>query len=357
MKLGKFGSFAAAVAAALCSTIAVGAVIDAKPDHFVEWLGSDGNQQIDTGYVFKTDPRVETTMMLLSDGDKDVAGMPGTSATCFIVDYKDSAKLIYYRYGATGSTNVTYPESIVDSWVDVVWGKTVSHNGVELATMPDKVFSSNTAKFFIFYARSGMPGVRFKEFKMFDGNELVRDFKPAVMEDGTACMYDTVTQKCYTNNKTGTFSVGPAVYDKDFYDITIAEAEHGSVTASPAPYAAGSKFTATAQADDGYAFAGWEGVPATRAHDNPLTLSVNRDYAIVPRFGKITYVEWLGSTAGGGEYIDTGYVIKSAPTLETTMMVKSVSYGNDAVGTPKNTVACCSPCFHFVFDSVGLVSQ
>ena len=46
--------------------------VNEPPAYFVEWLGGDGNQQLDTEYIFKTDPRVETTMMLLSTADNDV---------------------------------------------------------------------------------------------------------------------------------------------------------------------------------------------------------------------------------------------------------------------------------------------
>jgi hypothetical protein len=195
-----------------------------RPAYYVEWLGSSGTQKIDTEYVFKTDPRVETTMMLTSNADKDVAGTTTANASCFIIDYKDSAKTLYYRYHASGYTSVTYPASILNQWVEVVWGSEVRHNGTLLKTFATQNFSDNTAKFYLFFGRSGA-SVRFKRVRMYDGNVLVRDFRPAVRSDGTPCMYDSVTDKCYLNAGTGTFSVGNRV--------------SSSLTVEGAPYAAG----------------------------------------------------------------------------------------------------------------------
>lgn len=102
---------ATAVVCAFC-TGSSAATVDERPAYYVEWLGASGTQNLDTEYVFKTDPRVETTMMLLSGADKDVAGTPAANSSCFIIDYKDSAKTIYYRYHASGYTAVSYPDSI-----------------------------------------------------------------------------------------------------------------------------------------------------------------------------------------------------------------------------------------------------
>jgi autotransporter-associated beta strand protein len=148
-------------------------------------------------------------MMLLSNADKDVAGTPSANASCFIIDYKDSGKIIYYRYHNGSYTAVNYPASILNQWVDVVWGSNVCHNGSVLKSFAPKNFSDNTATFRLFYARSGMNGLRFKRVQMYDGDDLVRDLWPAVRENGAPCMYDSVTDKCYLNSKTGTFSIGP----------------------------------------------------------------------------------------------------------------------------------------------------
>ena len=219
-----------ALCIALAATAARAAVSE-RPAYFVEWLGGDGNQKLDTEYVFKTDPRVETTMMLLSNADKDVAGMPAANASCFIIDYKDSGKIIYYRYHASGYTAVNYSANIQNQWVDVVWGSEVRHNGTLLKSFTTQNFSDNTAKFYLFYARSGMAGLRFKRVRMYDGGTLVRDLRPAVRSNGTACMYDSVTDKCYLNSGTGAFSVG----DRTESSLTVEGSPYGVGQVSP-PY-------------------------------------------------------------------------------------------------------------------------
>ena len=142
-------SIAAAAVCALCRSASATSVAE-RPAYFVEWLGSSGTQKIDTEYVFTTDPRVETTMMLTSNADKDVAGTPTANASCFIIDYKDSAKTLYYRYHASGYATVTYPASILNQWVEVAWGSEVRHNGTLLKTLATQNFSVNKAKFYLF---------------------------------------------------------------------------------------------------------------------------------------------------------------------------------------------------------------
>ena len=220
MKSLRTTTIIAAAAFALCRS-AYATHVDERPAYFVEWLGGDGNQQLDTEYVFKVSPRVETSMMLLSNADKDVAGTPTANASCFIIDYKDAGKIIYYRYHNKDYTSVTYPSSILNQWVDVSWGSNVCHNGTVLKPFAPKDFSDNTATFRLFYARHGMPGLRFKRVQMYDGDDLVRDLWPAVRANGTPCMYDSVTDKCYLNTRTGTFSVGPLC---DGYDYSSASA-------------------------------------------------------------------------------------------------------------------------------------
>ena len=255
-----------------------GAVVDEFPDHFVEWLGATGSQQIDTGYVFKTDPRVETTMMLTSGGDKDIMGTSAANDSCFIIDYKDSVKTIYYRYHASGSTQVKYTDSIVNKWVDVSFGSSISYDGSKLYVTPTADFSDNTSSFYLFYARTGMDGLKLKRVKMYDGGVLVRDFWPAVMANGTACMYDTITRKCHTNNKSGTFSVGATVSGfKQSCAVTVSAQNCTVSGAESGTYEGGASITVLATPDDGAIFSCWKGAPKGHTTDNPLTMRIEGD--------------------------------------------------------------------------------
>lgn len=48
-------------------------------------------------------------------------------------------------------------------------------------------------------------------FKIYDNNELVGDLIPALDENGTPCMYDTVSKKTYYNQGTGEFLYGEVI--------------------------------------------------------------------------------------------------------------------------------------------------
>lgn len=47
-----------------------------------------------------------------------------------------------------------------------------------------------------------------KSFKIYDNNDLVRDFIPVLDNNGIACLFDKVENKYYYNQGTGEFLYG-----------------------------------------------------------------------------------------------------------------------------------------------------
>ena len=171
-----------------------GAANDLPEGYFrVEWLQSKGSTSIfDTGYVFTNKPLVKTTAMIRTNGDGDVAGTAVAAGGCFIVDYFDQQKKVYYRYSTANSVGMVYTKSVVNRWVDYEWGETVKHDGEVIGTVSSYNFATNKQPFRLFGGRNAL-SCSMKTVEMYDGDELVRKYIPCIERSTRRVgMYDAV---------------------------------------------------------------------------------------------------------------------------------------------------------------------
>ena len=239
-KLGK-------VAVALAMAFSVGAATAVEPDYYLEWLGSQSNpqQEIDTGVVFTNQPRVVATMCKMNSADCD---QMGTKSAWFNINYSTSQ--LWYRYASTSSSatinNIT--PSVQGRWIDGEWSTKIIHDGVQIGSV-NKAFTGNGESFLLFRGRS-YSYVRFKSVDLYEGEELLRSFRPAV-KDGVVGMWDSVTQKLYPNNGAGFFEQGPRASDVSKLTVVGVPENYGEVTpayGTTKGLAAGETFTASAPA-------------------------------------------------------------------------------------------------------------
>lgn len=168
----------------------------------LEYIESTGTQYIDTEYVFKNKPKVVGDIMITSGSDKDIMGTPIAKAGCFIIDFKGAR--LYYRYSSTSYTNISTGIQ-VNQWYNMEFSDKVIVDGVRKGAIASYDFSSNTQSFLIGKGRT-YGYARFKEIKMYDGDELVRDLVPYYKKDvDKAGMLDKVHNVFYTNQGTGEF--------------------------------------------------------------------------------------------------------------------------------------------------------
>ena len=171
-------------------------------DMELQYIETTGTQYIDTGYVFKNKPKVAGKIMIMSDADADIMGTPIAKAGCFIIDFNNA--ILYYRYSSTSSTQMNTGIQI-GNWYNMEFSNKVIVDGVEKGTISSYDFSSNTQSFLIGKGRNYGPA-RFKEIKMYDGNELVRDLVPYYKKDiDEVGMLDKVHNVFYENQGTGEF--------------------------------------------------------------------------------------------------------------------------------------------------------
>lgn len=225
--------------AAASGAFSVGIVDEQKPGyHRLAYLESTGTQFIDTGYVFKSKPRVEARIWLTSDADRDIMGTAKADPGCFVIDYRDVGPNIYYRYSSTSSKNINYGTKIQGVWTDCAWDNQVWHDESLKGSVDSWDFSANAQTFRIFKGRDtgGDPGMlRIAWVKMYDGDELVRDYIPAVV-DGKIGLFDKCSSVIYENDGTGDFLCGPVVPselgDFTFLQVTGSPAQVGDVSPS-----------------------------------------------------------------------------------------------------------------------------
>ena len=171
----------------------------------VEYIESTGTQYIDTEYVFKNKPKITGDIMIISGTDRDIMGNTTAKTGCFIIDFAGGT--LYYRYSSSSLTRIGAGTQ-VNKWHNLEFSDKVIVDGVEKGAITSYDFSSNTQSFLIGRGRN-LGSARFKEIKMYDGDELVRDLVPCYRKtDDKIGMLDVIN-KIFYSSKT----------DEDFYYI------------------------------------------------------------------------------------------------------------------------------------------
>ena len=197
----------------------------ATPCEFVEWIENDndnGNgayQYIDTGVIGKSGVKGELDFMVRDDYSGDHAilscrGDPNTSS-----DLRFYLAYIYqsaFRYGyrtlpAKSALNVVVPTEGVRYHVESdlsAGNQSVKVNGTEINASAghDSTYftTDSTLAFFGNMKKNGSQydivnrgKVRLFAARIWDGDELLRDFAPCVDSTGAAGLYDSVTRRMY----------------------------------------------------------------------------------------------------------------------------------------------------------------
>ena len=210
----------------IAACAAVGANGSERPDCFVEWIGAtrSGGQFINTEYVFKTLARVEAYARRTDGTDCD---QMGTKSAWFNINYSTSQ--LWYRYasGTSSATINNISPSVQGRWIDGEWSTKIIHDGEQIGSV-NKAFTGNGESFLLFRGRS-YSYVRFKSVDLYEGEELLRSFRPAV-KDGVVGMWDSVTQKLYPNNGAGSFEQGPRASDVSKLTVVGVPENYGEVT-------------------------------------------------------------------------------------------------------------------------------
>lgn len=163
----------------------------------LEYIETTGVQYIDTGYVFKSQPKVIGEIMITSGGDLDIMGNSTVKEGCFIIDF-NGAGGIYYRYSSINSSMVS-TDITANTWHSFCFSDKIKIDNNEKYSTSTFDFLQNDQSFLIGKGRN-YGWAKFKEIKMYDGDILVRDMIPYYRKsDNKVGMYDKVNEIFYTN--------------------------------------------------------------------------------------------------------------------------------------------------------------
>ena len=189
----------------------------------IEYLESSGTQYIDTGYQPNNNTRVVVKYAPNTSTWGVFGGRVGSSGTAFTVMYQSSGKTLRYNYnkGSLTSTLTLTTETFTldaDRGVLTVYnsnGENIYHG---IAGSAENDFSVPYNIFFPGINTSGKVsnatgGMTIYYFRIYDNTTLVRDFIPALDNNGTPCMYDKITKTFFYNAGTGDFIAGPVIDD------------------------------------------------------------------------------------------------------------------------------------------------
>lgn len=167
-------------------------------------IATDGQSWINTEYIPVNDPRVEITLQITSRNEYDLFGFSVNKAPSLIFNQTAAGANCYNRFGPT-SHKVTHCDLSIKK--TLVYGREVLLDGALLQTFDQYNWSTNTQALLVFAGRTKATGMRVYDFKLYDGDNLVRDMIPCVRKsDDEPGLYDYITQRFFTNSGTGSFT-------------------------------------------------------------------------------------------------------------------------------------------------------
>ena len=182
--------------------------------HYVNYLESTGTQYIDTGIIPTIKTKTSEKTRILSGGGKtpDFVRWSGNPTYDTFGTYLAGANIAVY-YGKYSDNKVKSFAYTVGTDFEIVNDiNEIVFNGSTSAVDRGSNDWTNTTYTLCLFAGNNMGNVSFFTdmrlyyYKVWDNDVLLRDYKPAVDENGKGFMFDKVEHKIYDNVGTGNFS-------------------------------------------------------------------------------------------------------------------------------------------------------
>ena len=304
----------------------------ARPCEYVEWIESriyadDGvtalNNYIDTGVYGKSGIKsvVDCSIRSGFSGDMAILACRADSNTRYFLAYFYGSCFGYgYKSGYWGSSgtanrvavasdaNARYliESDLSTGWQSVVVNGTELHKGDTYAD--DLIETGTTLTLFGLHTASDnsvacRSNIRLYSAKIWDGDELLRDFVPCVDSSGQAGLYDRVTRRMFKSSdaydletQVGAVTNGPAIPAGTLPDSKIGYIESDGVN---------DYFDLEVTAKDGVemeAVMEWLTVPSDNIFAGALDGSGRRFYLMGYSSGSKFYFGYLGDIGKSGSY-------------------------------------------------------
>ena len=178
--------------------------------NYVNYILSDGSQWIDTGIIPDGNTEIEYKFQddTLTDEWENIFGS-SNSSYC-VSRYNNWSQTFVLRVNNTETLFEVSEEKQQNGCTIKISNaeKTIYLNNISVGTFSASV--NATDSIVLFARRSGASVNSNAIFKLYyftikQNSETVRDFRPAIDEDGIVCLYDNITNKYYYNAGTGSF--------------------------------------------------------------------------------------------------------------------------------------------------------
>ena len=182
--------------------------------NYVNYILSDGSQWIDTGVIPDGNTEIEYKFQddTRTDGWENIFGSSGNSYC--VNRYNNWSQTFVLRVNDTETLFEVSEEKQQNGCTIKISNaeKTIYLNNISVGTFSASV---NATDSIVLFARrrkaSGSDMIdsngifKLYYFTIKQNSETVRDFRPAIDEDGIVCLYDNITNKYYYNAGTGSF--------------------------------------------------------------------------------------------------------------------------------------------------------
>ena len=239
--------------------------------HYTEYLEGQGQQYIDTGIIGKTGILAKLKFKFgnnMVGNDKYVLGSSSISPAVRTYFGTYQSKWMY------GCGNYKQAEGIADNTVydcEVSWLKGnqyVIANGEKLIEWDQTTEFNNNFNLYLFSRNNGGSIGSFTSAstiyycQIFDNGVLVRDYKPAIDENGIGYMFDRVSHTFFENKGTGAFKY--SAVKADYIEVTSTPGLIDLELKYKPSMNIALKYMRTAQGESGSVF------PLTNTTTNPL---------------------------------------------------------------------------------------
>jgi len=202
-----------------------------EPDRFVDYIESSGTEYIDLEVKGKSGVKMESRMMWVEiPGDGSyVASRLGSSPRFYLMHHYGSQTIGYGGYYQSGA--VATAGTIYDTVTELKAGaQTCVVNGETIYSASDSASIDTGLNLYLFGCNKD-GGATYKSkarcysLKLWDGENLVRDFRPC-LKRGEACLYDQVSHRIF-RTKAGTLKCGGVLPTpgKPDYFVTYIESK------------------------------------------------------------------------------------------------------------------------------------
>ena len=191
-------------------------VTNMKFDVEQEYIESTGTQWIDTGIKMSNDIKLEMQGQVDSQYIDGVSNFPlvasnmaqnSNSFAVYITVAVSQQSKMRCTAGTTWGNLVDTTAKSEPRTIEYSNNKFIV-DGQELTVTEQTYETQDTLKIFRSADENRNATCKLYYLKMWDGNTLVRDFKPTKDENGVVCLFDDVTKQYFYNQGTGSFSYG-----------------------------------------------------------------------------------------------------------------------------------------------------